>query len=212
METLENLPINALDLGVAVILLVSGLLACVRGLIHEVLSVGAWVGAIFATVFLYPTVQPHARDLVSIDLAADIGTGIVIFVLTLVVLSLATRTVSSRVKDSALNVLDRFLGFLFGLARGVIIICIAYLGLEFLVPHDEQPGWVTSARSIPLIRVGAAQIYALVPADVNIDIPTVEMPDATQGIIQPVVPDPPQNGDDSDQEGDLIENPPESGQ
>jgi len=217
METIENLPVNAVDLGVFAILIISGLLAYVRGLVHEVLSVGAWVGAIFATIFFYPAVQPYARDLIPLDLAADLATGVIMFVLTLVVLSLATRAVSSRVKESALNILDRSLGFLFGLARGAIIICVAYLGLAFLVPREDQPEWVVSARTMPLIQRGAAEIYAFVPADANIDIPTVQQDDATQDILKLITPDtssPDQSADEgySDEERDTIQNLIESNQ
>lgn len=189
MENLESLPINAIDLGVAFVLLISGILAYVRGLVHEVLAVGAWGVGIFVTIFFYPAVQPYARDLIPIDLAADLATGVVMFVLTLVILSLATRAVSSRVKESALNVLDRSLGFLFGLARGALLICVAYLGFEFLVPRAEQPEWVSTARSIPLIRSGAAQLYALVPDDSGLALPDITPDETTQDILKLIMPD-----------------------
>ncbi len=188
MENLEGLPINAIDLGVAFILLISGILAYVRGLVHEVLSVGAWVGAIFATVFFYPAVQPYARDLIPMDFVADMATGVVMFVLTLVILSLATRAVSSRVKDSALNVLDRSLGFIFGLARGALVVCVAYLGFELMVPEEDQPEWVTVARSIPLVRLGAAKLYTLVPEDTDLSLPTVQPDETTQDILRLITP------------------------
>ncbi len=189
METIQNLPISAIDIGGVLILLVSGILAYVRGLVHEVLSVGAWVGAIFATVFFYPAVKPYARDMIPVELAADIATGVVVFILTLVILSLATRAVSTRVKDSALNVLDRSLGFLFGLVRGAVIICVAYLGFELIVPHDEQPTWITSAKSMPLIQRGTRELYKLIPEGAEIDIPSVQPDESTQDILKLIVPE-----------------------
>jgi len=217
VENLESLPVNAIDLGVMFVLLISGILAYVRGLVHEVLSVGAWVGAIFATIFFYPAVQPYARDLIPIDLVADLSTGVVMFVLTLVILSLATRAISSRVKDSALNVLDRSLGFLFGLARGALVVCVAFLGFEFLVPEEEQPEWVTSARSIPLIRLGTAELSALIPEDANLDLPSIQPDETTMDILKLIAPetsapDKPKSDGYSDDERDTIEKLIESNQ
>jgi membrane protein required for colicin V production len=189
VENLEGLPINAIDLGVAFVLLISGVLAYVRGLVHEVLSVAAWIGAIFATIFFYPAVQPYTRELIPIDLVADLSTGVVMFVLTLVILSLATRAISSRVKDSALNVLDRSLGFLFGLARGALVVCVAYMGFEALVPEDEQPEWVTAARTMPLVRRGAAELYALLPEDTNIELPSLQPDETTMDILKLIAPE-----------------------
>ncbi len=188
MESLEGLPINIIDIGVVLVLLISGVLAYARGLVHEVLSIGGWIGAVLATIFFYPVIQPLARQFIPIDLAADLSAGVVIFIVTLVVLSLATRALSSRVKDSALNVLDRSLGFLFGLARGALLVCVAYLGLEFLVPKSDQPEWITSARTMPVIVEGAAALIDIIPDDTNIKLPNIDTNSATQDLIKLVTP------------------------
>lgn len=188
MESLEGLPINIIDIGVVLVLLISGVLAYARGLVHEVLSIGGWIGAVLATIFFYPVIQPLARQFIPIDLAADLSAGVVIFIVTLVILSLATRTLSSRVKDSALNVLDRSLGFLFGLARGALLVCVAYLGLEFLVPKSDQPEWITSARTMPVIVEGAAALIDIIPDDTNIKLPNIDTNSATQDLIKLVTP------------------------
>lgn len=188
MESIESLPINIIDIGVVLVLVISGVLAYARGLVHEVLSVGGWIGAVFATIFFYPVIQPLARQFIPVDLAADLSAGVVIFIVTLVILSLATRALSSRVKESALNVLDRSLGFLFGLARGALLICVAYLGLEFLVPKSEQPEWITSAKTMPVIVEGAAALLDMIPDNTNIELPKIDTGSATQDIIKLVAP------------------------
>ncbi|MBT3306819.1 MAG: CvpA family protein, partial [Alphaproteobacteria bacterium] len=142
--------INALDIGVGVLLLVSALLAYARGLVQEVLSIGGWVGATFATFYGFPYLRPYARELTTIDVVADFAAGIVLFVLALVILSLLTRHISKAVKNSTLNAIDRSLGFLFGLARGALIVVIAYIGLGMVYPEDDQPKWVHQARSLEL--------------------------------------------------------------
>lgn len=160
---MDNLPVNAADIVVGVVLLISALLAYARGFVHEVLSVGGWIGAIFATIYGLPYAKPYARDLIPTDLIADLVAGVAIFIVTLVLLSFVTRGASKMVKASALNFLDRSLGFLFGLVRGAVLVCVAYLGLAWLMPPAEQPQWLQSARSMPMIQRGADVLRALIP-------------------------------------------------
>ncbi|MDA0305698.1 MAG: CvpA family protein [Proteobacteria bacterium] len=160
--------LGGLDIGVAVILLISAVIAYARGLVHEVLAVTAWVGAIFATMYGFPYLRPIARQWVEIELVADFGVGIVIFVVALVFLSLFTRKISKKVKNSALNAVDRSLGFLFGLARGALIAVIAYIGLGLVYPGDDQPEWITKARSVELLKPGAVMLTALIPENFSL--------------------------------------------
>ncbi len=167
MDALNDLPFNVVDIGVLLILLISAVLAYARGFVHEVLSVGGWIGAIFATFYGFPYAKPIARKYISLDLAADLAAGTVIFIVTLVVLSLITRSVAKSVQASALNVLDRSLGFLFGLARGAVLVCVAYIGLEIIMPEDDHPAIVRESRSIQLIKPGAALLKTLVPDHIS---------------------------------------------
>lgn len=185
---MDSFPINVIDIGVFAVLLISGVLAYARGFVHEVMSVAGWLGAILATIFGYPYAKPIARDLIPVDLAADLTAGITIFIVTLVVLSLVTRAISGRVKESALNMLDRSLGFLFGLARGALLVCVAYLGLELLVPRAEQPTWITSARTMPLIVSGAAAIAEMIPEDSGIRMPEFNVNAAPEDVLKMVAP------------------------
>lgn len=160
---MQNLAFNAVDLGVIAVLLASALFAYFRGFVHEVLSVAAWIGAIFATIVGFSYLRPYGRALIPEPLLADIAAGTVLFIVCLVVLSIITRSVSVRVRQSALNALDRSLGLLFGLVRGAALVCIAYIGMGFLMAPDEQPDWVKTARSMPLIEAGAGVMMLLLP-------------------------------------------------
>jgi len=159
-----DLPVNIVDIAVAIVLLVSAFLAYSRGFVQEILSVGGWVGAGFLTIYGFGYVQPYARSIIAIELLADLAAGVIVFVVTLAVLSLLTRTISKRVQDSELNALDRSLGFLFGLARGAVVICLLYLGIELAMPPTEHPTWLRTARTMPLIETGAHWLKSLIPA------------------------------------------------
>ena len=161
---MDNLPVNIIDIAVAIVVLVSAFLAYSRGFVQEILSVGGWVGAGFLTIYGFGYVQPYARDIIAIELLADLSAGVVVFVVTLAVLSLLTRAISKRVQDSELNALDRSLGFLFGLARGAVVIGLLYLGVEWTIPPAEQPTWLRTARTMPLIETGAHWLKSLIPS------------------------------------------------
>ncbi len=171
MEALKDLPVNVIDLIVISVLLVSAIFAYARGLSHEILSIGGWIGAIFATIYGYPYLKPYSRDLIPIELAADLASGVVIFIFSLTILSLLTRGLSKQIQESSLNVLDRSLGFLFGIVRGAVLVCLAFIGLELLTTRADQPEWLREARSMPLIVKGADWMKTFIPDNVNELIP-----------------------------------------
>ena len=162
---MDNLPVNIADIGVGLVLLVSALLAYVRGFVHEVLAVSGRIGAIFATFYGFPHAKPLAREYIPFDIVADIAAGAVIFVGALVLLSMLTRAIAKRVKASALNALDRALGFLFGVLRGAVLVCLAYLVLDWMVPREDHPEWVQTAKTLIYVQTGAALLETVVPEE-----------------------------------------------
>lgn len=158
-----DLSITLADGIVLAILLISALLAFARGFVHEVLAIAGWIGAIFATIYGLPLVRPYARSFIDNTTIADIGAGVAIFLLSLIFLSLLTRAIAGQVRNSQLNALDRSLGFLFGLARGAVLVAIIYIAVDWLVPRPEQPDWIREARTLPLVEAGADMLRSLVP-------------------------------------------------
>jgi membrane protein required for colicin V production len=151
------------DVGIIGILLISALWAFLRGFVREVLGVAAWVGAAFVTLYGFAYVQPYARQLIAIQFLADAVAGVVLFVVSLILFSVISHAISSQVRDSALSAIDRSLGFVFGLLRGAVIVCIAYLLLKWAVPPQDRPSWIMSARALPAIEQGVAVLEQLIP-------------------------------------------------
>ena len=85
-----------------------------------------------------------------------------VFLVTLLVVSVLTIRISDMVLDSRVGALDRTLGFLFGLARGLVIVVVAFQFFTWLVPDRSQPEWVRSAKS----RVVLAGNRAMADVDV----------------------------------------------
>lgn len=163
------MPLEIADIVVIIVLLVSGLLAYFRGLVREVLSLATWIGAALVTMYSFPHVQPYVRDFISVKIAADIVTGVALFVAALIVLTLLNHVISGRVKDSALGALDRGLGFLFGLARGALLITVAYIAATWFWDTSELSPYIGKARATPYVQQGAALLRRIVPKEIQSD-------------------------------------------
>src|SRR3954465_12272150 len=159
---MEATSINPTDIAVIVILLLSALLAFARGLVREVLSVGAWVGAAFGTLYLFPHVLAMVQQIVAKELVAKAVAGVGLFVVALILLSIVTHPLYKGVRGSALSAVDRSLGFVFGIARGAVIVCLAYLSVAWVFPPTDQPRWLRDARTMPVIQSGADMLRNLV--------------------------------------------------
>jgi len=159
------MPITLLDIVLIVVMLVSGLLAMVRGFMREVLSITAWVLAAAATLYSYGKLLPFAKQYFNNDIVAAVTVIGGVFLVTLLVVSVLTIRVSDMVLDSRVGALDRTLGFLFGLGRGLVIVVVAFVFFNWLVPDRSQPDWVKSAKS-RVVLAGAGQwLMSMLPDD-----------------------------------------------
>lgn len=156
------MPIQWLDVILILIMLISAFLAMLRGLTREMLSIMSWAIAALAALFFYQLYKERVRALIEPQMLADGVLIASVFLLTLLLVSLVTVRISDRVLDSRVGAVDRTLGFVFGLVRGLILVVIAYELIAAIVPKESLPRWVTEARSLPVIeRTGRAIISVL---------------------------------------------------
>ena len=161
-----DLSINPTDLIVILILLLSAIFAFVRGFVREVLSIAAWIGAIAITLIYFDEAKSYSDGYIEQDLVSGVVAGVTLFVVSLVILSVVSHFIAKGVRGSAMNAVDRSLGFLFGLARGALMLCLAYLMLAWAMPDEETwPRWLAEAQSRPLVAAGAEQLRGLLPED-----------------------------------------------
>jgi len=159
--------VNFVDICVLAVIGISALLALSRGLVKEVLSILSWVGAVVAVIFLLPRVEPLVGQYIKEPLLAQIASGIGIFVLALVVFGVINHYLSANVRSSALGALDRSLGLVFGVLRGAIVVCVAYILMSWAMPNPaSRPDVIREARTEPLVAEGAVFLKSLLPADV----------------------------------------------
>jgi membrane protein required for colicin V production len=159
------MPITLLDIVLIVVMLISGVLAMVRGFMREVLSITAWVLAAFVTLYSYGKLLPYARQYFNNDVFAAIAVIGGVFLGTLLLVSVLTIRISDMVLDSRVGALDRTLGFLFGLARGLVIVVVAFQFFNWLVPDRSQPEWVKSAKSRVVLAGTGQWLMSMLPED-----------------------------------------------
>lgn len=140
---------------VAIVIVVSALLAFSRGLVRELLAIAGWVAAAALAFLFAGTVQPLVRQAPVIgDLIGDscelsvIGAFAAVFAVGLVVFSIFTPLFSGAVQRSALGGVDQGLGFLFGVARGVLLVAVAFFVYQT----------VLAAQSIPMVEDSRAAV------------------------------------------------------
>ncbi len=157
------MPITLLDVVLIAVMLISGLLAMVRGFMREVLSITAWVLAAGVTLYAYTKLLPAATSYFNSGLIAKAAIVGGVFLATLLAVSIVTVRISDMVLDSRVGALDRTLGFLFGLGRGLIIVVIAFAFFDWLVPAKSQPAWVTEAKSKVFLTNAAGWLRSMSP-------------------------------------------------
>ena len=166
-----------IDIGVVSIIVFSALLATVRGFSREVMAIISWGLAAAAAMTLYKSVVPFVADAnsaiyVSKETLRPYIAGAAIFFVALIVVSIITIRISDAILDSKIGALDRSLGFLFGLARGLLLCAIAFVFLNWLAPDavngldkSGKKDWLANSKTLPLLKTASAQLLALLPDD-----------------------------------------------
>ena len=176
---------NWLDLAVLGIVLLSAVFAFARGFVREALSIVAWVGAGAITLYgfnwVYGQIEPRVHDRLLSQVVAGFG----LFVISLILLTILTGMVLRTVRASGLSPIDRTLGFIFGLARGAFLVCLAYLLLVVSVQPNDWPVWIREAKSEPYLHEGADVLRSFLPE--SLKIKSAEAADSAAKALSPAI-------------------------
>lgn len=156
------MPITLLDGILVGFTLVSAMLAMVRGFSREILSIASWAAAAAAAYFFYPVLLPYVQPYIDNEQIAMIVAAAAVFVIALIVVTVITMKIADFIIDSRVGALDRTLGFLYGAARGILVVAVGLMFFNWLV-GTNQPEWVTQAKSRPLLESVGNYIQGLLP-------------------------------------------------
>lgn len=175
------MPITILDMIVIGIVLLSGLLAALRGFTREILAIGSWAVAAAAAYALYPQVMPYAQQYIANRSIAIGVSAAAVFFVVLVIAYFITAKLSDMILDSRIGALDRTLGFIFGAARGLLLAVVAFLFFKWLVAEQQQPNWVREAKLRPLLESTGTALMSMLPADSEKLLEQLRRPRAPEG-------------------------------
>ncbi len=160
---MDGIGLTPFDIIIIMILAVSALFAFGKGFVTEVLSLAAWAGAILVTLYGLAWAAGYGREYISPEPLADMITAAVLFFASLVLFKLLGSFIGDRVRMGPIGFLDRSLGALFGLIRGILIVSAGYLLLNVFLSEKRQPDWVQEAKLIRFVSYGAEMLSEIVP-------------------------------------------------
>jgi len=133
-----------IDFGVIVIIAVSALLAFSRGIVREGMAIAGWIAAAILAFIFADTAQPLVRQIPYLgDIVGDscelliLASFAVIFAIALLIVSIFTPLLSSLVQKSILSGLDKNLGFIFGICRGLVLVIAAFFVYFTVMPNQK---------------------------------------------------------------------------
>jgi membrane protein required for colicin V production len=171
------MPITLLDGILVGFTLVSAMLAMVRGFSREILSIASWAAAAAAAFFFYPILLPYVLPHIDNEQLAMVVSAGIIFIIALIVVTVLTMKIADFIIDSRVGALDRTLGFLYGAARGILVVAVGLLFFNWLAGANV-PTWVSEAKSRPLLESIGATLEGFLPDDPENSILKRLSPDA----------------------------------
>lgn len=157
--------LNNLDVVFLIIVGISALVGIARGMTKELLSIAGWVLAALAVFYLVPVVEPIMQQYIASKLLANLVAGLAILIVFCIFWILTADRLGSLVRSSRLSALDRILGFVFGAARGVLIVILVALLISTVIPEESKKGMFKDSQYFQLASNSAEPLKKLIPDD-----------------------------------------------
>ena len=141
---METLGLNVTDLVILFVIGSSGIISLFRGFTKEFLSLLWWVFAFFPAVGLEEHVTPKIFEIIGNEEASKIIASVLIFLISIIVGGFLINLISRIVKWSGMSGFDKFMGVLFGVGRGLIVILVIY----FLLPSNFKESEIFASSKI----------------------------------------------------------------
>ena len=154
---MEALGLNITDWSILVILIASGVISLSRGFTKEFLSLFLWLAAFVAAISLEFLATPKINEYIGNEEVSKIISYIVVFIIFIFLGGILIKFISKLIKWSGASGFDKFLGVLFGLTRGLVVIFVIFL----LLPSSlKSTDLITNSKITPIIQTYAPEIEA----------------------------------------------------
>ena len=154
---------SALDIFVIVLLGGGAFLGLVRGLVHEVLSLMAWVVAIVILRLFHSPISVSLTEPVGTATGAAVVAFIVLFLPSFLFMKILARSLGRRSRKSVLGPFDRVLGGGFGMVKGLLAATLFFLLANLATdviygPDANRPDWMRKSRTYPLLNASGRSV------------------------------------------------------
>ncbi len=154
---MEALGLNLADWFILIVLIASGVISFTRGFTKELLSLFLWLAAFIAAISLEYLATPKINEFIGNQEISKIISYIVVFVIFIFLGGIIIKFISKLIKWSGASGFDRFLGILFGLVRGLIVLFVIFL----LLPSGlKTTNLINNSKITPIIQKYAPEIEA----------------------------------------------------
>ena len=153
---------TALDIIVLILLGGGAVFGFMRGFVHEILSLCAWVLAIVAVWLFYAPVSAYLDDKIGTPGGAAVLGYALVFIVTFAIGKFIASWLGGKTRSSLLGPFDRVLGFGFGAVKGLMVATAIFLAItivyETVYPMESRPDWMTQSRTYPLLNATAKTV------------------------------------------------------
>ena len=154
---MEALGLNLADWFILIVLIASGVISFTRGFTKELLSLFLWLAAFIAAISLEYLATPKINEFIGNQEISKIISYIVVFIIFIFLGGIIIKFISKLIKWSGASGFDRFLGILFGLVRGLIVLFVIFL----LLPSGlKTTNLINNSKITPIIQKYAPEIEA----------------------------------------------------
>jgi membrane protein required for colicin V production len=161
--------VTKLDYIVFGLLLISAVVGFARGAVREIAAMAALVLAAAAAVFGLKYATPLAARLAHPQWVAAVAALLVVFGVVYIVLRLVGAGLARRIqRTDVLGALDRSIGLLIGVVRGLVVLGALYLMFNAATPPDLQPKWIVQSRTWPLAADMGRLLQGLAPQGMDL--------------------------------------------
>ena len=153
-----------LDLIIIILIFISAFFAFIRGFSLEILSLSGWIFSIGISYLYGGLASNQINQFLDNFLISTVISYVFSFILLLITFSYLTKNVSSLIKNSFAGLLDRSLGFFYGLLRGYLLICFCYFCFDYFY-SGSKPIFIESSKLIPIIKISNKEIFNIMQVD-----------------------------------------------
>ena len=192
---METLGLNLADWFILIVLIASGIISFARGFTKEFLSLFLWIAAFIAAISLEYLATPKINEFIRNEEISKIISYIVVFIIFIFIGGIVIKFISKLIKWSGASGFDRFLGVLFGLIRGLIVLFVIFL----LLPSGlKTTDLINNSKITPIIQKYAPEIEEYFRDLIDNRNVVEEALDIIEPIQNELIPDP--NKEDTEDE------------